>query len=398
VSGRDRTVFYVVVIIAGIGLGMTYPLMSLLATAWGASAGVAGWLVAAIVPGMLLVDGLGTRFVPRMDGRTALSLSLLVYGSGCLVVAAANGLGVIFAGRLLEGAGCAMFMTGGLHLVVRLAPAGGNGRAIGLFNVFWFVGLAAGPLLGGAIADLQPGQTGLRVAFLVCGLTNVVGALLARLALPSYPSGRRPELGLPRLVGLRRGRTPLALLLGGYGEAIRDAVQMMVLPLVGVAVLGLSDTQVGIVLAVMAVTDIVGMGLSGVVTDRWGRCRPLVGLLLAGAVVAVFGVGIDGMLGMVVIMTALGIPFGAIWVVPQACVVDLAVDRESSLAAYRITADLGMLVGVTGAGAVVGLADGTSVFLWIAGALVAGALLTRAVGETHRRVPSPVPPIVEVTA
>jgi MFS family permease len=390
--GAERRAFYLVVVIAGIGLGITYPLTSLYAMALGAGATLAGLTVATIVLGMLAVDVLGTRFVPRLDGRTALSWSLLVYGAGCLIAAVGPSLTWLLVARLFEGAGCAVFMTGGLQLVVRLSHDHDRGRSIGLFNLFWFAGLAVGPLIGGALADLRPGESGLRLAFFVCGLTNMAGAVFARLTLAAYPSGRTPKIGLPRLTGLATPRTGLALALGGFGEAIRDAVQMMIIPMVGVAALRLTGVQIGTVLAIMAVTDVLSMALSGAVTDRWGRRRPLTGLLLLGAGVALFGLGIHDLPGFVLVMSALGISLGAVWVVPQAMVVDLAADRESSLAAYRITADIGLFVGVVGAGAVVDRIDGTAVFLGVAVALLAGAALTRAVGETRNRtvlVPQP---------
>jgi hypothetical protein len=85
-------------------------------------------------------------------------------------------------------------------------------------------------------------------------------------------------------------------------------------------------------------------------------------------------------------------------------VVDLAPEQMAGVAGFRICADVGMLFGAAGAGALAGAAGGPAA-LEIAGVgLLAGALLALCVGETRPRRaralpagrPSPVEPIKEV--
>jgi hypothetical protein len=82
---------------------------------------------------------------------------------------------------------------------------------------------------------------------------------------------------------------------------------------------------------------------------------------------------------------AVGVTVGTTWVVPTAMAVDVAVNAEGGLAAYRISSDVGLLLGGIAAGAAVSISGPAGAFWWAAGALLAGAVLALAVGETRPR-------------
>lgn len=380
----------------GVAFGMTYPFVPLLARALGASPWAIGFIGAANVPAMLLVDGLGTRAIARLDSKHVLISALVSFGIGSAMATSAPDLWVLLASRLFEGAGIALFMTGGIHLVTRHAAEHARGRAIGTFNACWFLGAAAGPLLGGLLTVLLDGTSGVRLVFGACAAVSVACAALIAVALPSYPGIGAPRISLPPLRSLGGDRRLLrAIALGGHAEAVRDGFMMVVLPLAAVTA-GLTDLSVGVALTAMALADVVSMHVSGYVADRYGRVRPLCITLVVAACVALAGTRVDDLAGFWILATALGAALGTAWVVPPTMVLDLADDHEAAITGYRLSSDIGLFVGVSGSGALLEVFGPRGVFSVLAVVLLAGGALAASVGETRARVLPPIPTPMEV--
>ncbi|MFC7656925.1 MFS transporter [Pseudonocardia benzenivorans] len=145
-----RRSFHGLVAVAGVGFGLTAPFTALLVVGLGARPEWAAYVVASMGLSLLLVDAFGTRFVPRLDSRIALAVSMLVFGIGSLLSAATTDWVVVGLARVLQGFGGALFMGGGVQAAVRLARAHERGGAIGSFNAAWFAGIATGPLGAGS--------------------------------------------------------------------------------------------------------------------------------------------------------------------------------------------------------------------------------------------------------
>jgi aspartyl-tRNA(Asn)/glutamyl-tRNA(Gln) amidotransferase subunit A len=372
------------VVVAGVGFGLTAPFTALLVTELGAGPAVAGLAVSSIAVSLLAIDLFGTRWVPRLDARSALSWAALIFGIGSLIQAAAPTVAVVIAGRVLQGAGGALFMGGGVQLIVRLAPEGAEGRAIGAFNASWFSGIAMGPPLGGWLAHLGSPLFGLRLVFGVAGAVNIVASVLNRRSLPSLPSDRPRELGWPQLGGL--GTWPIrgTLVLTGVGQAVRGGLAMTVVPLLGYDALGVDTTVVSVALFGLSVVEVSTMRAAGRASDRLGRRSLLTAALLAGVVSCLLIAAAGSQLMFVLAVASLGLAVGGTWVVPVAMVVDLAPDQEAGLAAYRIAADLGMLIGSSLAGGAVALSGERGAMTWGAGVLVLSIVVTHSIGETRR--------------
>lgn len=388
VAGADpadaaRRRFHGVVLVAGVGFGLTAPFTSVLAVTLGASGATAGIVVSSMGLSLLLVDFLGTRFVPRLNPRWAMTLSMSIFGVGSFISAMAGDWPLVMAARIIQGFGTALFMGGGLRMALRMATPGREGASIGGFNAAWFVGVSAGPLAGGLIAQIPGGLAGLRLVFAVCGVANVAGAVVAWLYTPAMPAQERPRIGLPRALGLRGWRSGGALGLSGLGQAVRAGIALTLVPLLGHA-LGFGTLLLGVALSALAATDITAMTVGGHWGDRVGRRRPL-SLALAwgiGAVILMSQVHTPAAFALSAL--ALGVTVGATWVLPAAMVVDLAFDPEPALAAYRICSDLGMLAGGVLAGVGIGLAGDRGALMGSAAVLATGLVVTMLVGETRR--------------
>ena len=82
--------------------------------------------------------------------------------------------------RFIQGIASAMIMPVVQAYVGDITPLGREGWIMGLFNMSMFIGLSAGPLIGGVIKD----RFSLKGAFLCMGALSLMGFLLSLIYLP----------------------------------------------------------------------------------------------------------------------------------------------------------------------------------------------------------------------
>jgi EmrB/QacA subfamily drug resistance transporter len=119
----------------------------------GGGAGGLQWIVTAynltFAAGIVTGAALGDRFGRRRLFLTGLALFTLA-SAACAV---APTLGVLVAFRALQGLGGAILAPVGLTLVTEAFPAARRGAAVGVWGGISGLGVAAGPLVGGAVTQ-----------------------------------------------------------------------------------------------------------------------------------------------------------------------------------------------------------------------------------------------------
>ena len=156
----------------------------------GAGIGELQWVLDAYLislAGLLLV---GNGLADRFGRRRVFLYGLVGFAVASVLAAASQAVGGVIASRALMGAAAACVMPPALSLVAVLFPPELRAKAAGIWSAVGGLGLALGPVVGGALVDLA----GWRWVFLV----NVPFALLAvPLGLRWLPESRRP--GVPPL-------------------------------------------------------------------------------------------------------------------------------------------------------------------------------------------------------
>lgn len=152
------------------------------------------WVITAYTvafAGLLLVGG---RVSDRLGRRRAFLLGLIGFAASSALAGAAPGLGVLVAGRALQGAFAAVLVPTALSLIaVSFTTPAERARAFGVYGAVASSGGAAGLLLGGVLSQYADWRWCLWVNVLIC-----LGAVLGgRAVLP------RTRHGAPTPVDIR---------------------------------------------------------------------------------------------------------------------------------------------------------------------------------------------------
>jgi MFS family permease len=169
--------------------------------------------------------------------------------------------------RFLHGIFSAMVVPIATAYVGDLSPVGKEGKWMGYLNTAFFVGFGTGPMLGGWVAD----QWGIPVAFNTMGIMTAIAFLLVVLFVPETheerarerkPSGFRKMFGSNMMRGLMAYRA--------IYEAAMSSI-MTFLPVFCALKLGMSKTEVGILIAVNLFTMSGLQLITGHLADRLDR-------------------------------------------------------------------------------------------------------------------------------
>jgi MFS transporter, DHA2 family, methylenomycin A resistance protein len=171
----------------------------------------------------------------RVGARRVFTAGLAVFGAGSAACAVAPTLGVLIAARAVQGLGASALLPCSLALLVHQFPdPRARARALGVWGGMGSLGVALGPVIGGALVALASWRLIFVINVPVCALTIV----LLRACVPESPlnPSRRVDvwgllLGVGALAGITAGfitagqqgwlaPAPDALLAAGVGFGV----------------------------------------------------------------------------------------------------------------------------------------------------------------------------------
>ncbi len=328
---RTVAVLAVAQVVSELGFSFALPFMSLYLQELGvtdvAEVGLwSGLTVAAFAIAMALMAPIWGLVADRFGYRRMLQRALFGAGLATALVALVQTPEQLLALRLIQGASAGV-ETAIVTLVSVTVPRRHLPTVLGLLQAAVFLGLALGPLLGGAFAD----QFGLRAAFACTGVILCLTGLLIS-ALVREPERRacRVEAGVvrPEVGGRQRLFTPEVIAVITLAALARFALTAP-LPLLPLYVQQLVEspdglaTTVGLVLAAAGFASTVSALLISRLY-RWLGLRPiLLGCLVLATVLTALHAAVGSIWQLLVLRTALGLAQGGIGPAIQALLVNV---------------------------------------------------------------------------
>lgn len=384
----------VAIFAASMGVGMVAPVLPVHARELGASGTAAGLTFSAFAATQLLVSPFTGRLSDRYGRKPFILLGTATYIIAAVGWMLVDRIEVVIALRALTGLGSGLVFSLALAYIGDLAPEGQEGRFMGAFGVFDFLGFGVGPIVSGALRD----AAGFDAVFVAMAALLTVSALTVALLLPRRPhttvhaGDSRPPAVAWGTVLRDAPLQGLFALRAGYAFAFGSAFSFLALYLE--EEIAATATMVGFVLAGQELLGGLLQPVAGPLADRFSR-RWMVAVGASMVAVGYITIGLTTSYAVILgtFVVAAGVGSALMSVSSMALQVD--VGRRLGMATTMSLSTAGFAFGVL-AGSLIGgaVVDGLGterVFMLAAGAVALGAATF--VERTSRQGSGPAGPV-----
>ena len=374
--------------------------------AFDAGPGDVGWVVFGFSVAFAVATVVWGGLARTLGLGPALAAGITLFAAASVVAPLAPSLPILVAARVVQGLGAGAIPTLSAAIIARRYSGPDRSRALGTIVAAVGIGLAAGPLVGGAALELFGWQGPVALGILAAPAAiafaredrerdrsvalDVLGAVLIAITVIAltFSLNRLPILGLVPVtagalvvafvgVGLvaARSRHPAAFLprrIVGDPAFLRIVVlgmigmsaflgSLILVPVAASAAHGLTGIALGSVLLPMALVGAIASFNNAAVQARIGRRRTttlsLASLVLATTTLAIVGAGVPPTV-MALILMPLGIGFGLLGppLLNELTVVFDGADRGVAVGAYNLAFFMGGAIGGALATAIVQVA------------------------------------------
>lgn len=226
-----RAVITVVVITAfittftGSALNLSIPDIG---SQFGASAGRMGWLVSGYTLSVAAFSVPFGRLADITSRRNVLIAGIALFVACCIAALLSGSMAMLLISRVMQGVGAAMIFSTNTAVLISAFPGEQRGRALGYSLASTYVGLSAGPVIGGSLNH----NFGWRSIFVFIGILGVVALAAALMKLPAEKRTEPHAQGAGRRSFDAAGNViymiSIFLLMYGLSEAGNGAVYIAV--------------------------------------------------------------------------------------------------------------------------------------------------------------------------
>ena len=195
-NATDRKIFgtlFFSIFAAVTGVGIVVPLLPVYAHDLGASGLYIGLIFGAFSLSRTFFLPYFGRRSDQKGRKWYIVTGLFSYAVISMAFILSTGVESLIVIRFFQGIASAMIMPVVQAYVGDITPLGKEGWVMGLFNMSLFIGLSAGPLIGGVIKD----RFSLDGAFICMGALSIIGFVLSLVFLPPVTEERVVQKGRP---------------------------------------------------------------------------------------------------------------------------------------------------------------------------------------------------------
>jgi ACDE family multidrug resistance protein len=336
-----------VALLTMVGSSLVNPLLSIFSKSIGASGLYIGLAVAGYWISRVFLEIPSGFIIHRVGYHRLMVMGLLLISLGNLLCAFVSSPTQLILARIISGLGPPFFFGVAMTYILNVSGAERRGGAMGLFQGIEFLGSIVGSMLSGYVISIL----GFRSSFLLSSLIVVV-ALLLLLPLSGLKTrSRSSEAPSPSLSSIREVLGSANLLiacLAIFSEFIlTQGVLFTVFPIHANEGIGLSLTDIGLLMGMRSIGYVVSVLIMGSVSDKIGRRPILIFGLAASALLALSLNMVRSFLPLAILMFALGMTTGAIWIVSPVIAGESVSEplRGVAIGTYRTSFDLGSVLG-----------------------------------------------------
>lgn len=338
------------------GMGQVSPILALYAQQFGINMVLVGLIITSFAFASVIVDIPAGRIAERMGRRPTLIAGSLVMAVGAVGCALAPGYWLFLACRLIQGAGYALYTTTAIIMVTDISTVHNRGNNMGWYMGSTWIGYGLGPISGGLVGQ----YFGLPAVFLVYAFFCVLAAIWAFLRLPETrpfhdrqaikeTDDQTPTTGARLSIKdlLVNPNFMLICLVAFCIFFTNNGSRYQLLPLLSHDRLGLTPSEIGLAVTVIAIVNIIVLLIIGRVSDKVGR-KPTVlpGCILLAASLVMWALSVNYQF-IILSCAVFGIGLGITGPTPAAYVADILSGQNSSggMSIFRAACDLGFVVG-----------------------------------------------------
>ncbi len=322
------------IFVAMLGVGSIVPFLPLYAKEMGASATTMGFIFGAFAFARTLFMGQIGGWSDKKGRKPFIVAGLFGMSISALLMLWAFSPWHLVAIRGLMGVTSAFILPISLALVADFTPIGKEGRMFGNFNTAMLLGLGLGPLMGGLIYD----HMGLAVTFWLLAGMCLTATIMVQWWVkdPDSITRKSNRGGWKAQFALLKDRRMLGIFVARAGATMAMGNFMTFLPLL-VADRGLSNTDLGVIMAANMLVMTVVQNPAGQLADRFSRVKISVISMLFSAVLKALLPFAQGYFGLMLLSLAEGVSSG----VALPCLTAMAVSEGR-----RLEAGMGVTMAV----------------------------------------------------
>jgi MFS family permease len=388
---------------ATMGIGVVAPVLPVHARSLGATGPQVALTFSAFAATQVLISPFAGRLGDRFGRKPFILLGLATYLVAAIGWLLTTDIWVAITLRVLSGVGSALVFSLASAYIGDLTPRGHEGRYMGVYGLFDFLGFGAGPLVSGLLRD----QWGFDAVFMFMAALIAAALLVIVVLLPvrvtrvtvdrGGDTAGEPDAADPPVVApwseVLRHPVLQGLFAVGLGYSVAFGAGFSFLAVYLESEIRATATMVGVVLAGQEFTAGLLQPVFGRVADRVSRrLMILVGVVMVSAGYATFAVTNEYLPLALAFTLGAGLGSAIQGVASRALAVE--VGRELGMATVMslnsMSFGLGVLVGSLGGGVLADVWGERSVFIAAAGALLLSAAIFQAL--TARRALSAVRP------